>query len=182
MTLADNILTTWYPANHPFHLDPLPAALGLAGEAGELIDLYKKDRFKDGFSWWECTHCGTTRPEDSCQENYTPKILDELGDFWYYLRILAYQQKWEIPGNWETDNAPAKFLSILDTLTKLNFHCAKLLGDYENIGSEKLTKVFSWFLDLVSLLDITLDQLTESNWAKLKDGDNNGWGKTLGND
>ena len=58
MTPIEKCLKTWYEPDHSLHLDPLHPALGLAGEAGELLDLYKKERFKDGVSWWDCVHCG----------------------------------------------------------------------------------------------------------------------------
>ena len=41
-------LETWYEPDHPLHNDPLHPAIGLAGEAGELLDLYKKEQFVDG--------------------------------------------------------------------------------------------------------------------------------------
>ena len=107
---------------------------------------------------------------------YTPKILDELGDLWFYLRILAYQQEVDL-----SDNAyipiPIKGIEDMSTsLFSLNYLCAELLvyQDFTNLQS-----IFEWFLSVVFLLDCTLDQLTELNWAKLKDGDNHGWAKTL---
>ncbi len=191
MTPIEKALKTWYPPDHFLHNDPLHPAIGLAGEAGELLDLYKKERFKEGFSWWDCVHCNRSQPDHHTHSVqgllchgvyppviYTSKILDEFGDLWYYLRILAYQSKWKIPESWETGNVPEMFLSISDTLIKINFRCGKLLKDYENVGDEELTKVFILFLDLVLLLDTTLNQLTELNWKKLKDGDNHGWATT----
>ena len=66
-------LLTWYPEGHKLHADRLHPILALAGEAGELANLYKKDRFKPEF------HASV--------EDY----VEELGDCLYYLAILAYQ-------------------------------------------------------------------------------------------
>ena len=66
-------LKTWYPKGHELHGDILPSLIGLVGESGELLNLYKKDRYKPGFWAAECDY------------------VDELGDCLYYLAILAYQ-------------------------------------------------------------------------------------------
>jgi len=52
----------------------------------------------------------------------------------------------------------------------------KLLDQITEIN---LQSIFEWFLSVLFMLDYTLDQLTESNWAKLKDRDKNGWSKIL---
>ena len=71
--IQQRALKTWYEAGHPLRLDPLPAVLGLAGEAGEVADQYKKHLFKPG-------------------NELTPDAaLDELGDVLYYVAIRAYQ-------------------------------------------------------------------------------------------
>lgn len=189
MTPIEKCLKTWYPPDHSLHNDPLHPAIGLAGEAGELLNLYKKEKFKDGFSWWDCVHCGRQEKEhfvggNRCEyftrsKKYTPKILDELGDAWYYIRILAYQQGVDL-SQW------VHWMIISENefliLSSLNFHCADLLKLYDNnqiINMGLLRTVFGWLQNILSLLDTTLDQLTELNWSKLKDGDNNGWQATL---
>jgi NTP pyrophosphatase (non-canonical NTP hydrolase) len=77
MSQPDNIqwraLDTWYDHGHELELNLQPSIMGLAGEAGELLDLLKKDLFKPGHS--------TTKAQ----------YLDELGDCLYYLGIIAYQ-------------------------------------------------------------------------------------------
>jgi len=67
-------LKTWYPEGHELHFETLHPLIALAGEAGELLNLYKKDHYKPGFE---------ASPWD---------YLDELGDCLYYLAILVYQQ------------------------------------------------------------------------------------------
>ena len=97
MNSIEKALKTWYPKDHPLHLDLLHPAIGLAGEAGELLDLYKKEAYKDGVSWWDCAYCNSSQPnhyENRClaifePTQYTPKTLDELGDLWFYFSILA---------------------------------------------------------------------------------------------
>ena len=71
--IQQRALKTWYPPEHDLHGDKLHPILALAGEAGELANLYKKDRFKPGF--------------EASDDDY----IDELGDCLYYLAILAYQ-------------------------------------------------------------------------------------------
>ena len=179
-------LRTWYEKDHPLHSDPLHPALGLAGESGELLDLYKKERFKDGVSWWDCTKCGQSRKQhrviyedepgakgwyiNNC---YTSKILDELGDLWFYLRILAYQQGYNLE---EGHNIPEQ--DLLDALIELNWHAATLLRIIEVETDSHLAAIINCFVCLrviLNNLNFTLDQVTESNWQKLKDGDNHGW-------
>ncbi len=38
MTPIEKALTTWYKPDNPLYKNPEPAALGLAGEVGELVD------------------------------------------------------------------------------------------------------------------------------------------------
>lgn len=66
-------LATWYSNGDDLRRDLLPAILGLAGETGEFVDLYKKDGFKPGFV--------------ATREDW----LDELGDVLYYIAIIAWQ-------------------------------------------------------------------------------------------
>lgn len=66
-------LQTWYDENHELHYDMRPAAMGLVGETGEVIELVKKHYYKPGW----------------CLD--VDDLIDELGDVYYYLVILAYQ-------------------------------------------------------------------------------------------
>ena len=72
-TLQRRALATWYKNDHKLQRNLQPSIMGLAGEAGELLDLLKKDLFKPGF--------------DASPEQY----LDELGDCLFYLSIIAWQ-------------------------------------------------------------------------------------------
>lgn len=183
---VSKVLETWYDQDHPLHLDPLHPAIGLAGEAGELLDLYKKERFKDGVSWWDCANCGGEKDEHYGWQNnkllseYTPKILDELGDWWYYFRILAYQKKVDL-SEWILEGKRSVPDDKSMILFSLNYQCARLLMICDNSGvihPDILKIAFRWFQDILFILDCTLDQLTELNYDKLKDGDHHGWKKT----
>lgn len=66
-------LRTWYSITDERHFDPLPAVMGIGGEAGEIIDKLKKHIYKPGYEW--------ARDDQ----------LDELGDLLYYLAIRTYQ-------------------------------------------------------------------------------------------
>lgn len=172
---------------------------------GGLLKLYKKERFKGGVSWWDCVHCGHSHKSHKYREgefhhcnepikssetdilydchcnNHVPKNLDELGDWWYYLRILAWQQKIDL-SEWTLPKKRFVPDDMFMILAHLNSFCAKLLliyEDNENIEKLELATAFSWFQDVLFLLDFSLDQLTEQNYDKLKDGDNNGWQATL---
>jgi NTP pyrophosphatase (non-canonical NTP hydrolase) len=198
----EQALKTWYPEDHPLHFEPLHPALGLAGEAGELLDLYKKERFKDGVSWWDCKHCGhphkshvyrdgdfhhcseSVRSQESdiqydCHcDNHTPKILDELGDLWYYLRILAYQRNIKLKQFELIELGIDKIKNIFCALSRLNWQAGVMLHHLDKtnqFATNNFLNVYEEFHWLLGSLDFTLDQVTESNWQKLKDGDNHGW-------
>jgi hypothetical protein len=194
-TLNDAILKaleTWYEPDHKLHNDPLHPAIGLAGEAGELLNLYKKEKFKSGVSWWDCVYCGLIGVEHNinaeCNPNksgkfftyYTPLILDELGDFWYYLRILAYQQGQDLSEwlftQYYLDNAPLE--EPLYPLAFLNRDCGKLLSNYvldKKINPDILQYIFNGFQTTLRDIRYSLAELTELNYDKLKDSDNHGW-------
>ena len=71
--IQQRCLETWYDESHELHDDLLHPIIGLGGEAGELLNLIKKDLFKSG--------CSISFDE----------YLDELGDVLYYVSIVAYQ-------------------------------------------------------------------------------------------
>lgn len=71
--IQERALKTWYPKRHLLHQERLHPLIALAGEAGELLNLWKKDAYKPRF---------TATDE---------QFIEELGDCLYYLAILAYQ-------------------------------------------------------------------------------------------
>ena len=65
-------LRTWHDDSVPVREQRLHAALGLAGETGELIDLLKKHFYKPDY------------------EADGDKVKDELSDVLYYLAVIAH--------------------------------------------------------------------------------------------
>ena len=169
----DLVLKTWYPENHPLHYE-LHHPLGkLVGEWGELLDDYMKHLYKPGYE-------------------FDPK--DELVDIWYYIRILAYQT-----------NATLVSIPILDNeyyggeiecliaygIQSTNNHFIKLLWKKpenkmykpeHNNFSNTLNYNYSILLHLCAHFNLTIDQLTEASWQKLKPGSERGkeWMKARG--
>ena len=179
-------LETWCPKDHPLHLDPLHPAMGLAGEAGKLIDLYKKELYKKGYSWWDCKNCGKGQSEHypsgrcktffECNRLYTPLVLDELGDLTYYLRILMYQSQ-SIFLHRVDNNTP-----LIDTLAFLGHYSNNLLIDVirtKQVSRNELEAVWFNVLRLCNHLETDLKTVLELNYAKLSAPGGNGWQKTL---
>ena len=183
-----NALKTWYSKDNPLHLDPRHPAIKLAGEAGELTDLFGKHEYKPNFSWWNCKHC--KRPQevhhrilathDGCQ-NYTPLILDELGDYSYYLRILAYQKGVSFEEICKNFN-PAWYYrdeDILDLLAELLDDSSKVLNHFlgdKEVSLPTLANCIYGFLAILSKLDTTLDVVLDLNYKKLNsEPSNHGW-------
>lgn len=71
--IQQRALKTWYSPNHQLHSELLHPLVALAGEAGELLNLWKKDTYKPGF------------------EAEKAAYVEELGDCLYYVAILAYR-------------------------------------------------------------------------------------------
>lgn len=183
-------LKTWYDKDNPLHLDPLHPAIKLAGEAGELLDLYGKDQYKPGFSWWDCEHCGygdashtlercpyiSQSDENILRGTYTPLVLDELGDLWYYVRILAYQLDVD-PGTLAI--GVNKGCSILQSLSWLSVYSSQGLNSFLLGGQFSRAVVgdaYRHLLNILKHLDTDLDHLTELNYQKLNsDPTNHGW-------
>jgi len=183
-------LKTWYPKSHELHLDSRHPCIKLAGECGELLDLYAKDEYKPNFSWWECKHCGYGDASHAgvykeCYEfkgYYTPKVLDELGDISYYLRILTYQKgvtfdelcdgfraEWFIH---EDDNLVELLLELLSDSSRVLEH---FLYDNEVMLSYLKDSAFT-FLAILHKLDCPLKHLLELNYRKLNSEESkHGW-------
>jgi hypothetical protein len=153
-------LCSWYPKDHLLHYD-LHHPLGkLVGEWGELLDDYMKHLYKPGYEF---------------------KPLDELIDIWYYVRILSYQNGALLEtapiagaGNVEYQIACAinetseEFKKIVRTRNPNK-------GQHipESIGLT-LNSNYSILGYLCSSFDLTITQLTEASWEKLKPGSERG--------
>lgn len=177
-------LKTWYKPDDPRYLDPRHPLIKLAGEAGELTDLYGKEEYKPNFSWWNCKHCGygdashdsyrrcphLSKDENIMRGVYTPLVLDELGDYAYYLRILMWQSRLSFEQA-TLGYEPTDFSHSLERyLCDLNLHSAKQY-DYwlrsGKISKGRYQRMIFAFMAILSKLDCTLDRLTELNYTKL---------------
>lgn len=178
-------LTTWYQPDDPRYLDPRHPLIKLAGEAGELTDLYGKEEYKPNFSWWDCKKCKKGKElhhtilaiHDGCQ-NYTPLVLDELGDYFYYLRILTWQKQVTFTSICkEFEEGANKWYysqgDLLYSLSCLNWASSELLIDWVRKDVNKIVTLGGlkdctfYLLAILSKLDCTLDRLTELNYQKL---------------
>jgi len=169
-------LLTWYSPDDPRYLDPRHPLIKLAGEAGEILDLYGKEEYKPGFSWWDCKKCEMDKDYHTrfmCEWGYTPLVLDELGDFWYYLRILTWQQGKTTQGVMNGYSDYQKFYlenDLLRCLASMARLATDLLSDYVDVGTFEgghLQDCVFYFLTILSKLDCTLLRLTELNYQKL---------------
>lgn len=145
--MVEMALETWQPGNNPM----LHALMGLAGEAGEMIDQYKKYLYKDGFRY--------SREE----------FLDELGDFWYYLRIVSH-----LKGiRFLTSQSYILPYPELNILVKILVVSSKMLEDYyiisTDITNDRLYDLYSCLLTRLSELGCTIEELTQLNYDKLSD-------------
>ncbi len=177
----DKALKTWYKPDSPLYRDPEHPTIKLAGEIGELLDLYAKHKYKSGFDWMDCKHCKRPLVLNHTKDTlclyhgkeytrYASMVLDELGDIWYYLRILAWMNDIKLEH---------ESLDLLDTLVNIEamYDCANLLLKSNGKDGSELLWCYHYFSDLLANFDCTLDQLTELNYVKLnKNEDNNhGW-------
>ncbi len=154
-------LETWQSNGKEADLEH--AVIKLVGEAGEIMDQWGKHRFKPGY---ECSR------ED---------FLDELGDWWYYARILL----------WLTDT-PTEFVkskiykiipkynheskAVLEILFGLHANSSKILEyyfHYNIIETDALAEAVNYLSARLDQLNSNLDHLTYLNHEKLKEG--HGW-------
>ena len=175
MTLIELALKTWYEPDNPKYLDPLHPTIKLAGEIGELLDLYAKHLFKPGVDWTKCK-CGNSMKNDchngklgqrvllelECNGHYTPMVLDELGDIWYYLRILAMQSNvvFLLPDDWYLHDD-------LDCIKQMYQYASGLLYADMCEAEPALQEIYYYLTILLANLDCTIEQLTELNYQKL---------------
>jgi hypothetical protein len=134
-------------------MDILHALLGLAGEAGEIVDQYKKHLFKTG------RRCSRAQ------------FLDELGDLFYYIRIVAHLNGLAIADIGIDSDDPLS-LTELETITGINATTATLLLKWVTDAKMDIHILLAVYLGLIvrlSQLDCSLDVLTELNRIKLED-------------
>jgi hypothetical protein len=143
-------LRTWYPKDHPLHLNPHHPLGKLLGEWGELLDDYMKSLYKPCYKF---------------------KPLNELGDIWYYLRILCYQGGSYYPKPYFISSNSIDYLIAF----AMNETSMSFLNSEDNKGFfVPLDTNYSVLVRICELQNITLQQLTDSNWEKLKPGSERG--------
>lgn len=147
-------LRTWYPEGHELRLNPHHPTGKLLGEWGELLDDYMKSLYKPDYKF------------DS---------VNELGDIWYYVRILAYQFKIDLgkvrPPNIQNGESLEIFItSVMNEIT-LSFI---LICDGITPSDEFIGLSFNLILVICERYNMTIDDLTRSNWEKLKPGSERG--------
>ena len=168
-------LATWYKPDDPLYRDPRHPLIKLTGEAGELLDLFGKNEYKPGFDWWQCKHClkskaghiGSLICYHDRQLEYTPLVLDELGDWWYYYRVVSFIYGRPI-STLRTENY--YHLSTDKLLALMAQNSAVMLNDwldFERIDGSRLRVLWGCFYPLAGQLETTVDQLTDLNYRKL---------------
>jgi len=185
MTPTEKALLTWYKPDNPLYKNPEHPTIKLAGEVGELMDLYGKHTYKPGFNWMRCKQCKKDKNWHNknnakykpwtkgivCFRGYTSIVLDELGDIWYYLRIMAWIYDVEL----ETQLMLPDEIQTYFSIRTMYINASNILLNSENI-SYSLKTIFQCLNQLLINLDYTLDELTELNYVKLNsDNTNHGW-------
>lgn len=145
-------LETWYPKDHPLHFD-LHHPLGkLVGEWGELLDDYMKYLYKPGYEF---------------------EPLGELIDIWYYIRILSYQTDIKYKEMYLKGKATLLISGAIEVASS----SFTLLCDNVDISSllpYLISHNYSTMNRICKLTDLTVDQLTDASWEKLKPGSERG--------
>lgn len=180
-------LRTWYLPDNPLHFNPRHPCIKLAGEAGEILDAFGKEEYKPNWSWWQCKSCGRPKQHHNSQglcnyqptpksladkeTTYLPLVLDELGDYSYYLRILAYQKQVrfdELCGQYKSEWFDG--VSLLIILSSLIENSSALLSHYvhdKEIVLPFLVACAVGFIAILHKLDTSLEFVLQLNYVKL---------------
>jgi hypothetical protein len=136
-------LKTWYSPGHSLHMGFHHPLGKLLGELGELLDDYMKSIYKPGYI-------------------FNP--VDELGDIWYYLRILAYQNNHELKELGFNVRVATDIAIALVMIDVANAFVEK------HMANIKLDVIYTVLVGIAARYEITIDDLTHFNWEKLKPG------------
>lgn len=149
MEAIELALRTWRPKDHPLHLDFHHPLGKLVSEWGELLNDYMNSLYKPGYVF---------EPEN------------ELGDIWYYLRIFTYQNSHELRDSVSYNGIAIDQIIAQCIMTSNEWFCGL---DMEPI-SYMLNSTYSAIVQIAEQYNLTIDQLTTSNWRKLKPGSERG--------
>ena len=103
---------------------------------------------------------------------YVSNLQDELGDVWYYIRILYYIKKIDKPiFSFMYSNEPIEDIVAGACLSACTGY---LLFVKEYLDTDVIHASYSALVKICNQINITLDDLTQSNWEKLKPGSERG--------
>lgn len=183
-------LASWYKENNPLRLNPRHPLIALAGEAGELLDCLKKEEYKPNWSWWNCV-CGHSEKEHMNKDNdnscvwfmhcpcqfYHPRIISELGDFSFYLRVITFQQ--EISFEMLCDGYTPFTTCLEELLNDLAYRSVKLHKLWlktQKVNLSELQILTFIFLTILERLEVSLEEVLNLNYKKLNSEETqHGW-------
>lgn len=169
LTPTELSLLTWYKPDNPLYRNPEHPTIKLAGEIGELLDLYGKHKYKPGFDWMVCKSCKNLDPKHF-NHRFVPLVLDELGDIYYYLRILA----WMFGIQLKVSDKYSYGSPVLDSIETMYKKAGKVLDN--NYSFDTLNVIYYHLVSILNSLNTTIEELTLLNYYKLNsDETNHGW-------
>lgn len=142
---------------------PLYHMIGMADELGEIATAILRFEY-----------------ENKSMAGYE-KIVDELGDFlWYFTRYATYQDvkiseiqfNTGYPGSLFINSGVLAFLQVHSALQIITgFEKKVMRGDakVEFNAQDALTYVYNMFLTMISAFGVTMEELAERNYNKLRD-------------
>lgn len=174
-------LASWYKEGNPLRLESRHPLIKLAGEAGEILDAYGKEEYKPNWSWWTCSTCGCSKRqhEDSpyACKNYFPKIISELGDYSYYLRIITFQQG--VSFEMLCDGYTPFTACLEELLNDLAYRSTKLHKMWlktKKVNPYELQILTFIFLTILERLEVSLEEVLNLNYKKLNsENTQHGW-------
>ncbi len=153
---------TWYPKDHPLHYE-LHHPLGkLVAEWGEFLSDYMNIIYNPEYKF---------NPEN------------ELIDVWYYIRILAYQananlEAFPTPETISIERIISNAIGLsnkqFQRLCKCKENNISFVNIHINSTRPMIASNYSSLVYLCSHFNLTVDQLTEASWEKLKPGSEQG--------
>lgn len=177
----EKALASWYKEGNELRLNPRHPLIKLAGEAGEILDLYGKHEYKPNFNWWNCKHCKTKIAQNNhlgvFGHSYTPLVLDELGDYSYYLRIITYQQSISFEMLCDAfEPFSACLEELLNDLAYRSIKLHKMWLKTQKVNPSELQILTFIFLTILERLEVSLEEVLTLNYKKLNSEETqHGW-------
>lgn len=181
-------LQSWYKEGNELRMNPRHPLIKLAGEAGELLDLYGKHEYKPGFSWFErceCKHSKNSHDYLGCLETHCdcklfyPVILSELGDWSFYMRIITWQQG--VSFEMLCEGFEPFTTTLEELLNDLAYRSVKLHKRWLKfyvIDKGELQVLTFIFLTILKYLEVSLEDVLNLNYKKLNSEETqHGWSR-----